>query len=470
MGFLVLILFAIQIFYMLIKLWKIFDQKRDQHCYILGYHCYKPNEDRMLDTRVCGDLMMRNKNLGLIEYQFLLKAIVSSGFGEQTYGPKVILDGREEKPELADSLSEMDDFFRDSIQNLLNRSGISPSQVDLLVVNVSMLATVPSLAARIINHFKMRDDVNVFNLAGMGCSANLISIDIVQRVFKTSKNLYALVVTSECLSPNWYTGNDRSMILANCLFRSGGCAILLTNKRDSKHKAMLKLKCLLRTHHGANNESYGCCLQKEDEQGKLGFYLGKNLPKAATRALADNLREITPRILPVKEIARFLILSQFYKLHKLISSSKGGKKPLINFKTGVDHFCLHTGGKAVINGVGTHLGLTDYDLEPAKMTLHRFGNTSASSLWYVFSYMEAKRRLKKGDRILMTSFGAGFKCNSCLWEVMKDLGDEKDNNVWDDCINEYPPVTLANPFMAKYGWLNDEDLTTFKSLDRYGIY
>ena len=445
-------------------IWKRVDARRDQECYILDYQCYKPTDDRMLDSELCLAVIKRTKNLGLLEYKFILKNVVNSGIGEQTYAPRTIIAGREQNPTILDAISEMEEFFHDSIAKLLARTAISPLEIEVLVVNVSMLSLVPSLAARIINHYKMRDDIKVYNLSGMGCSASLISVDIVRNVFKSNKNLYALVVTTESMAPNWYSGNDKSMILPNCLFRSGGCAILLTNKRALKHRAMFRFKCLVRTHHGARDESYGCCMQQQDEQGRLGFYLSKNLPKAATRAFVDNLREISPRILPISELLRFMVVSFVRRVSKTQTSSEagGGTKPVINFKTGVDHFCLHAGGKSVIDGVKLSLGLSEYDIEPSRMTLHRFGNTSASSLWYVLGYMEAKKRLKKGDRVQMISFGAGFKCNSCVWEVVRDL-DLGDANVWKDCIERYPPVSMANPFMEKFGWINQEfDPDTFK--------
>ncbi|KAE8658738.1 3-ketoacyl-CoA synthase 3 [Hibiscus syriacus] len=458
------LLLCIPILYLFFILWKRVNDSRDQQCYILDYQCYKPSDDRMVGTEFCGEVIKRNKNLGLNEYKFLLKAVVSSGIGEQTYAPRIMFSGREECPKLEDGILEMEEFFCDSIGKLLSRAGISPQEIDLLVVNISMFAAVPSLSSRIINHYKMRSDIKSFNLTAMGCSASVISLDIIRNVFKSYKNKFALLVTSESLSPNWYAGNNRSMILANCLFRSGGCAILLTNNKALKHKAMFKLKCLVRTHHGAIDESYDCCVQKEDDEGRTGFHLSKTLPKAATRSLVDNLRTITPKILPFRELLRFMVVSLVKKWNIRHGSSPKGApqgpiKAGVNFKSGVEHFCIHTGGKAVIDGIAASLDLSDYDLEPARMTLHRYGNTSASSLWYVLAYMEAKKRLKKGDRVFMISFGAGFKCNSCLWEVTRDLGD---GNVWKDEVHRFPPKTLVNPYMEKYGWIQDEDPSTFK--------
>jgi 3-ketoacyl-CoA synthase len=71
------------------------------------------------------------------------------------------------------------------------------------------------------------------------------------------------------------------------------------------------------------------------------------------------------------------------------------------------------------------------------MALHRFGNTSSLSLWYELSYIEAKGRMKKGDRIWQIGFGSGFKCNSAVWKCNRTMKASTDGT-WIDCIDRYP--------------------------------
>ena len=43
-------------------------------------------------------------------------------------------------------------------------------------------------------------------------------------------NKLALIVNHENITQNWYVGNDRSMLVCNCLFRLGGAGALLSNR------------------------------------------------------------------------------------------------------------------------------------------------------------------------------------------------------------------------------------------------
>ncbi|MBA0753144.1 hypothetical protein Gogos_000026, partial [Gossypium gossypioides] len=231
------------------------------------------------------------------------------------------------------------------------------------------------------------------------------------------------------------------MMLSNRLFRNGGSSILLTNKRDLKDRCSLKLKCTVRTNTGYDDEAYGCCIQVEDPQG-----------------YQENFKLLLPKILPVSELLRYAISTLWKKSTEVQNLSFN-----LNLKSGVDHFFFHPGGRALIDCLGKSLGLSEYVLEPTRMTLiYRFGNTSASGLCYILSYMEAKKRLKKGDKILMVVLGAGFMCNNWVWEVMKD--GLEDTRVWEDCIDEYPRKDLVNPFTEKYSWINDECINNLKNV------
>ncbi|KAJ8749381.1 hypothetical protein K2173_018871 [Erythroxylum novogranatense] len=453
----------VSLFYIIFYICRSIFLKRDRCCYMLHYECYKAPKEQILDTMSCAKVVLRNSNLGLQEYRFLLRTMVGSGIGEQTYCPKPIIEGREESSTLKDSLSEMDAIIFDTLDNLFAKTGVSPSQIDIVVTSVSLFSPVPSLTARIMNRYKMRDTFKTFNLSGMGCSGSVIAIDVVQQLFKTYKNSYAIVVSTESMSANWYSGKEKSMMLSNILFRTGGCSMLFTNNRALKHRALMKLTSMVRTHIGSRDEAYGSCIQVEDELGFKGFHLSRSLGKSGAEALTMNFRTLLPKILPLWEILRYTIAS-YHRNRANKTTSDEGEEFGINLKSSIDHFCIHPGGRAIIDGAGKSLGLNPYDLEPARMALHRFGNTSSGGLWYVLGYMEAKKRLKKGDKILMISLGAGFKCNNCVWKVMKNM---EDPNVWKDCIDQYPPTITTNPFADKFDWINDQSLDFTKMIEKF---
>ena len=57
-----------------------------------------------------------------------------------------------------------------AIRDVLNKTGVQPRQVKVVIVNCSLFNPTPSLSATIMNHFKMGSSTINYNLSGMGCS------------------------------------------------------------------------------------------------------------------------------------------------------------------------------------------------------------------------------------------------------------------------------------------------------------
>lgn len=98
---------------------------------------------------------------------------------------------------------------------------------------------------------------------------------------------------------------------------------------------------------------------------------------------------------------------------------------------------MHAASKTVLDELQKNLELSEENMEASRMTLHRFGNTSSSSIWYELAYLEAKERVKRGDRVWQIAFGSGFKCNSVVWQAMSRV-KKPARNPWLDCVDRYP--------------------------------
>lgn len=96
-----------------------------------------------------------------------------------------------------------------NLPSSLARTGVRAKDIGVLVVNCSLFNPTPSLSAMVINHFKMRSNIISYNLSGMGCSASPIAIDLAQQMLQLYSGTYALVVSTENITQNWYFGNNR---------------------------------------------------------------------------------------------------------------------------------------------------------------------------------------------------------------------------------------------------------------------
>uniref|UniRef100_A0A7N0UZK1 3-ketoacyl-CoA synthase n=1 Tax=Kalanchoe fedtschenkoi TaxID=63787 RepID=A0A7N0UZK1_KALFE len=366
------------------------------------------------------------------------KILHMSGISQETYLPPSIFS-MPPKPDHKESVDEAHTVLFTSMSDLLSKTRVLPQEIDILIVNCCYFCTSPSFSSIIINKFKLREDVKSYTLSGMGCSASIAAVDLAKNLLTVHNGQNAVVLSTEIISQTWYPGNDPSMLTINCLFRMGGAAILLTNKPQLKHMSKYKLLLSLRTQIASVDAAYNSSQIHTDSNGIDGFRVQRGLMKIVSQTLIHHIKALAPRILPVRETLRYMISS--FLPTKLIPSHKTCSSNVLyvpNFKTAVDHFMLPTSGKAWVKTMGKGLGLDEWDVEPTLMTLRRFGNQSSSSIWYVLAYIEAKGRVKEGDRLLQLMVGTGMKCCSAVWECVRSINGEAETGPWADCIDRYP--------------------------------
>ncbi|XP_065863193.1 3-ketoacyl-CoA synthase 11-like [Euphorbia lathyris] len=403
-----------------------------RNVYLLDFSCFKPDPVHKVTKQ---RYMQLCKESGIFTEEtlgFKKRILEKSGFGDMTYGPHGLMH-IPINMSLPEARKETEMVMYGAIDQLLGKTGVKPREIGILVVNSSLFNPVPSLSAMIVNRYKLRGNILSYNLGGMGCSAGLISVDLAKDLLQGTPNSYALVVSTENITRNWYTGNERPMLVTNCLFRVGAAAILLTNRSSDRRRSKYKLIHTVRTNKGADDKCYNCVIQQEDQNQVVGVSLSKDLMAVAGEALKANITTLGPLVLPISEQLLFLATLIGKKLLKMKI------KPYIpDFKLAFEHFCIHAGGRGVLDELEKHLELSPWHMEPSRMTLYRYGNTSSSSLWYELAYSEAKGRIKKGDRVWQIGFGSGFKCNSAVWRAIRSINPAEEKNPWMDEIDDFP--------------------------------
>lgn len=404
--------------------------RMDNPVYLLSFATFKAPDSWKVSHEQIVEMMRRQECFTEDSLEFMRRLLVRSGTGQSTAWPPGIvqcLKGMKTDRTIEGSRREAETVIFDIVEKALKKAKVSPKEIDVLVINCSLFSPTPSLCAMVISKFGMRSDIQSYNLSGMGCGASLISVGLAKDVLQRSAfGGKALVVSTEIITPNLYHGNERAFLLQNTLFRCGGAAMVLSNKWTDGRRAWYKLLHTVRVQ-GAGEDAYQCVFEAQDKDGKRGVRLSKEIVKVAGKCMEKNMTMIGPYVLPLTEqfkvvlslLARFVIKS----LRKSLGEKTASKLPVVkhyvpDFKRGIDHFCIHAGGRAVIDGIEKNMKLELFHTEPSRMTLLNYGNTSSSSIWYELEYIQEQQTtnpLKKGHRVMQVAFGSGFKCTSGVW-------------------------------------------------------
>ncbi|ERN08249.1 hypothetical protein AMTR_s00018p00245180 [Amborella trichopoda] len=420
--------------------------KRPRPVYLVDFACYKPVDNRKISTAEFLDMTEKNGAFEDETIAFQKRITMRSGVGDETYLPQGITS---KPPNLCvrEARLEAEEVMFGAIDALFERTGVRPRDIGVLIVNCSLFNPTPSLSAMIVNHYKMRSDIKSFNLGGMGCSAGLISIDLAQDMLQAHPNTYAVVVSTENITLNWYFGNDRSMLLCNCIFRMGCAAVLLSNRGHDKRRSKYELVHTVRTHKASDDNSYQCVFQREDSRGTVGVSLARELMAVAGDALKTNITTLGPLVLPLSEQLLFFFTLMARKVLK-----KKVKPYIPNFKLAFEHFCIHAGGRAVLDEIQKNLQLSDSHMEPSRMTLHRFGNTSSSSLWYDWRIQRPRGGSGGGIGFGRSRSGPGsnatVRCGALSggWKWASGPGLTLGPIVWTATLSRSPPPEEPSPF------------------------
>ncbi|XP_017970333.1 PREDICTED: LOW QUALITY PROTEIN: 3-ketoacyl-CoA synthase 7 [Theobroma cacao] len=188
--------------------------------YPLDFNCYCPPDNLrgILDYFVEYFETFNIFDRQSIDFQ--VKVYERAGVGNESCVPRSV----HEIPfngSLSGAREEIEEVLFTAVRDLLSKHKIDPKSIDIQVSNCSIFCPTPSITAMVINKFRFRSDIKSFTHSGVGCSAGILSIGLVKDLLKVHKNSLALVLRMEAITPSFYTGKSKSMLVTNTLFAFG---------------------------------------------------------------------------------------------------------------------------------------------------------------------------------------------------------------------------------------------------------
>lgn len=258
----------------------------------------------------------------------------------------------------------------------LAHAGMSPEEIELLIVATTTSdQPLPSTACFVQEKIGAKN-ATAFDL-GAACAGFLYALVTAEQFIKSGTHKKVLVVGADLIS-SFIDWTDRGTCV---LFGDGAGAAVLTETKhggilasilgsDGRYAELLKI-CGGGSRHPATDET----VKAKEHYLKMN---GSEVFKLAVRGMADAVTK---------------------------ALAKAGVR-----KEDVACFIPHQANQRIIDAVSERL---EFPREKIFINLQKYGNTSAASCAIALCEALEKGKIKKGDKVVLTTFGSGL-----VWGAM----------------------------------------------------
>lgn len=312
----------------------------------------------------------------------LLAVFDSSGIDQRyfTTPPEWFLDAH--RPEIVNRtyIESATDLSEAAVRLALERSSLTPADIDYLVyVNTTGLAT-PSIDARLMNRLDCRLDAAHIPIWGRGCAGGAAGIAHVSEYLRGKPDGVAVIVAAEFCGLTFLPGDlSKSNIVASALFGDGvGAAVVAGAQVERPGLEIVQTRSRL----------------FPDSLDIMGWNItSQGLQVVFNRRIPDIVREHAAG-----------------DLDALLASAGVGRGDVVEY-------LYHPGGPKVLDSYLEAYGLTNGAMRLSKAVLKDCGNMSSATLMFVLERFLLERNRATGGYAVASALGPGFCSESVLLKL-----------------------------------------------------
>lgn len=270
---------------------------------------------------------------------------------------------------------EVIDLGEKVLEKALKKAQWLPEDLDYIITVSCTGIMIPSLDAYLINSLKLRQDIIRLPVTEMGCAAGISGIIYAKNFLQANPGKRAAVIAVESPTATFQL-NDYSManIVSAAIFGDGAACVLLSSVEEEEGPEILAEEMY---HFYDNIHMMGFKLTNSG----LQMILDIEVPDTIASHFED-------------------IIHPFLKKNNMEIED-------------IDHLIFHPGGKKIVQIVEDLFSDYGKNIDDTKEVLKLYGNMSSATVLYVLERFMDKK-LEKGSKGLMLSFGPGFSAQRVL--------------------------------------------------------